>query len=109
VSTEVDFDGRKVTCGIGELDELMLAYATTIHQSQGLGIPNRGDPADDPALSDAAAEPGYTGISRGKSLVVLVGQRKALTIAIKGAGSRKRWSKPREWLTASSVSPFRRA
>jgi len=31
----VDFDGRKITYGFGELDELVLAYATTIHKSQG--------------------------------------------------------------------------
>jgi len=40
----------------------------------------------------------YTGVTRGKSLVVLVGQRKALTIAVKGGRVRRRWSKLREWL-----------
>ena len=35
----VDFDGRKVTYGFGELDELVLAYATTIHKSQGSEYP----------------------------------------------------------------------
>jgi ATP-dependent exoDNAse (exonuclease V) alpha subunit len=42
----------------------------------------------------------YTGVTRGKRLVVLVGQRKALAIAVKGARARKRWSKLREWLAA---------
>ena len=40
----------------------------------------------------------YTGVTRGKRLVVLVGQRKALAIAVKGAQTRRRWSKLREWL-----------
>jgi exodeoxyribonuclease V alpha subunit len=40
----------------------------------------------------------YTGVTRGKRLVVLVGQRKALAIAVKGARTRRRWSKLREWL-----------
>ena len=40
-------------------------------------------------------------MTRGKRLVVLVGQRKALAIAVKGAGARKRWSKLREWLAAA--------
>ena len=53
-----------------------------------------------PALSDAAAELVYTGVTRGKRLVVLVGQRKALAIAVKGVGRRKRWSKLGEWLKA---------
>ena len=35
----VDFDGREVTYGFGELDELVLAYATTIHKSQGSEYP----------------------------------------------------------------------
>jgi exodeoxyribonuclease V alpha subunit len=40
----------------------------------------------------------YTGVTRGKRLVVLVGQRQALAIAIKGAQTRRRWSKLCEWL-----------
>jgi exodeoxyribonuclease V alpha subunit len=40
----------------------------------------------------------YTGVTRGKRLVVLVGQRKALVIAVKGAQTKRRWSKLREWL-----------
>jgi exodeoxyribonuclease V alpha subunit len=40
----------------------------------------------------------YTGVTRGKRLVVLVGQRKALAIAVKGAQTKRRWSKLREWL-----------
>ena len=40
----------------------------------------------------------YTGVTRGKRLVVLVGQRKALAIAVKGARVQQRWSKLREWL-----------
>jgi exodeoxyribonuclease V alpha subunit len=42
----------------------------------------------------------YTGVTRGKRLVVLVGHRKALAIALKGDGTRRRWSKLREWLVA---------
>lgn len=41
----------------------------------------------------------YTGVTRGKKLVVLVGQRKALAIAVRNGGQRRRWSKLREWLT----------
>jgi exodeoxyribonuclease V alpha subunit len=40
----------------------------------------------------------YTGVTRGRRLVVLVGQRKALAIAVKGVQTRRRWSKLREWL-----------
>jgi exodeoxyribonuclease V alpha subunit len=40
----------------------------------------------------------YTGVTRSKRLVVLVGQRKALAIAVRNQGARRRWSKLREWL-----------
>jgi exodeoxyribonuclease V alpha subunit len=43
-------------------------------------------------------------VTRGKRLVVFVGQRKALAIAVKGARTRRRWSKLREWLIGSTSS-----
>jgi exodeoxyribonuclease V alpha subunit len=40
----------------------------------------------------------YTGVTRGKRLVVLVGQKKAVTIAVRNVSGRRRWSKLGEWL-----------
>jgi exodeoxyribonuclease V alpha subunit len=40
----------------------------------------------------------YTGVTRGKKLVVLIGQRKAIAIAVKGGQTKRRWTKLREWL-----------
>jgi exodeoxyribonuclease V alpha subunit len=105
----VDFDGREVTYGFGELDELVLAYATTIHKSQGseylaVVIPLTTQPY--PMLQRNLV---YTGVTRGKRLVVLVGQRKALAIAVKGARARRRWSKLREWLIGGDRPGTRRA
>lgn len=40
----------------------------------------------------------YTGVTRGKRLVVLVGQRKAIAMAVRNVGRRRRWSKLGEWL-----------
>jgi exodeoxyribonuclease V alpha subunit len=54
----VDFEGREVVYAFGELDELVLAYATTIHKSQGSEHPAVVIPADDTALRNAAAKPG---------------------------------------------------
>jgi exodeoxyribonuclease V alpha subunit len=42
----------------------------------------------------------YTGVTRGKRLVVLVGQKKAVAIAVKNVSERRRWSKLNEWLSA---------
>jgi exodeoxyribonuclease V alpha subunit len=49
----------------------------------------------------------HTGVTRGKRLVILVGQSKAVAIAVRGISARHRWSKLREWL--SSSIPYRRA
>ena len=40
----------------------------------------------------------YTGVTRGKRLVVLVGQKKAVAIAVRNVSGRRRWSKLNEWL-----------
>ena len=94
-----DFDGRKITYGFGELDELVLAYATTIHKSQGSEYPAVVIPLTTQHYPMLQRNLVYTGVTRGKRLVVLVGQRKALAIAVKGARTRRRWSKLREWLS----------
>jgi exodeoxyribonuclease V alpha subunit len=47
----------------------------------------------------------YTGVTRGKRLVVLVGQRKAVAIAVKAASGRRRWSKLREWMHPGHAGP----
>jgi len=94
----VDFEGREVVYGFAELDELVLAYATTIHKSQGSEYPAVVIPLTTQHYPMLQRNLVYTGVTRGKRLVVLVGQRKALAIAVKGARARRRWSKLREWL-----------
>ena len=44
----------------------------------------------------------YTGITRGRKLVVLVGQKKALAMAVRGSRAVRRWSKLGEWLATRS-------
>src|SRR6201986_2264566 len=94
----VDFEGREITYGFGELDELVLAYATTIHKSQGSEYPAVVIPLATQHYMMLARNLLYTGVTRGKRLVVLVGQRKALAIAVRSEGSRRRWSKLRDHL-----------
>jgi exodeoxyribonuclease V alpha subunit len=98
-----DFDGRRVTYGFGELDELVLAYATTIHKSQGSEYPAVVIPLTTQHYPMLQRNLVYTGVTRGKRLVVLVGQRKALAIAVKGARTRRRWSKLRGWLAGGEI------
>ena len=48
----------------------------------------------------------YTGLTRGKRLVVLVGQRRALAIAVRNQGARRRWSRLRDWLASFDYEPL---
>ncbi len=96
-----EFDGREVSYGFGELDELVLAYATTIHKSQGSEYPAVVIPLSTQHYTMLARNLLYTGVTRGKRLVVLIGQRKALAIAVRNQGGRRRWSKLREWMAGT--------
>ena len=98
----VTFEGREVTYGFGELDELVLAYATTIHKSQGSEYPAVVIPLSTQHYAMLARNLLYTGVTRGKRLVVLVGQRRALAIAVRNGSARRRWSKLGEWLRKPS-------
>jgi exodeoxyribonuclease V alpha subunit len=102
---KASFDGRSVTYGFGELDTLVPAYAATIHKSQGSEYPAVVIPILTQHYAMLQRNLLYTGITRGKRLVVLVGQKKAVAIAVKNASGRRRWSKLEEWLRRSEVSP----
>jgi len=95
----VDFDGRSVRYPYGELDELTLAYAITIHKSQGSEYPAVVIPVVTQHYTMLQRNLLYTGLTRGRRLVVLVGQRKAVGIAVRGVQGRRRWSKLKELLT----------
>jgi exodeoxyribonuclease V alpha subunit len=93
-----NFDGRSVTYGFGELDMLVPAYATTIHKSQGSEYPAVIIPVLTQHYPMLQRNLLYTGVTRGKRLVVLVGQKKAVAIAVRNISGRRRWSKLEEWL-----------
>ena len=94
----VEFDGREVAYGFGELDELVLAYATTIHKSQGSEYPAVVIPLTTQHYPMLRRNLLYTGVTRGRRLVVIVGQRRAIGMAVRGGQSLRRWSKLKEWL-----------
>jgi ATP-dependent exoDNAse (exonuclease V) alpha subunit len=91
------FDGRPVTYGFGELDTLVPAYAATIHKSQGSEYPAVVIPLMTQHYAMLQRNLLYTGVTRGKRLVVLVGQKKAVAIAVRNVSGRRRWSKLGEW------------
>jgi exodeoxyribonuclease V alpha subunit len=92
------FDGRPVTYRFGELDTLVPAYAVTIHKSQGSEYPAVVIPVMTQHYAMLQRNLLYTAVTRGKKLVVLVGQKKAVAIAVGNVSGRRRWSKLNEWL-----------
>jgi len=99
----VRFEGRDVAYGFGELDELVRVYPITIHKAQGSEYPAVVIPLTTQHYAMLARNLLYTGVTRGKRLVVLVGQRRALTVAVKNRNTRRRWSRLREWMALRVV------
>ena len=97
----IDFEGRAVVYETGELDALALAYATSIHKSQGSEYPAVVIPLATQHYTLLQRNLLYTAVTRGRRLVVLIAQPRALAIAVKQTGAR-RLTKLRERLQADS-------
>ncbi|HEX7425008.1 MAG TPA: ATP-dependent RecD-like DNA helicase, partial [Terriglobales bacterium] len=88
----IRFDHRLVKYDFGELDEVSLAYAVSIHKSQGSEFPAVVIPLAMQHYMLLQRNLIYTGITRGKRLLVLVGQKKALGIAVRNDRTHRRYS-----------------
>ncbi len=88
----IRFDQRDVVYDFGELDEIALAYAITVHKSQGSEFPAVVIPVAMQQYMLLQRNLVYTGITRGKKLVVLVGQKKALGMAVNNNRTQNRFS-----------------
>lgn len=95
---KVDFDGRPVVYEFSELDELVTAYAISIHKSQGSEYPAVVIPLTMQHYMLLQRNLIYTGMTRGKKLVILVGSKKALLIAVKNNKTRQRYTGLKERL-----------
>ena len=96
----IDFDGRIIEFIEDDFDDVLLSYATTIHKSQGSEYP-----AVVVALTRQHAKMLqrnllYTAVTRGRKLVVIVGEQEAITRAVAGRNVKKRSTKLCEWLQA---------
>ena len=94
----VDFEGRPVPYEFSELDELSLAYAITVHKSQGSEFPAVVIPLTTQHYMLLERNLVYTGVTRGKRLVVLVAEPRALAIAVRRFESVQRRSRLAERL-----------
>ncbi len=88
----VEYEGRPVVYDFGELDELALAYCLTIHKSQGGEYPAVVIPLHTQHYLMLQRNLLYTGITRGKRLVVLVGSRKAIALAVERHETARRYT-----------------
>ena len=101
----VDFEGREVAYDFGELDALVLAYATTVHKSQGSEYPAVVIPLTTQHFPMLKRKLVYTGVTRGKRLVVVVGQKRALAMAVRGGDAGRRWSRLKGLLAGDGSAP----
>lgn len=95
----VDFDGQEVVYDFTELDELVLAYSCSIHKYQGSECPCVVIPIHTTHFMMMYRNLVYTGITRGKKLVVLVGSKQALALAVRNNKVAKRFTGLQEVLT----------
>ena len=98
---KVDFDGKWIEYDITELDELTLAYATTIHKAQGSEYPIVVMPVLMTHFVMLQRNLIYTGITRAKKICVLIGAMKALAYAVRNMSVLKRNTSLRERLNPS--------
>jgi exodeoxyribonuclease V alpha subunit len=91
-SMVVEFDGRPVEYDFGDLDALSLAYVLSIHKSQGSEYPCVVVPVHTQHFVMLQRNLLYTAVTRGKRLVVLVGMKKALGLAVRRQDTRRRYT-----------------
>lgn len=102
-SLTIIFDGRSVSYEASELDEINLAYAISIHKSQGSEFPIVVIPLSMQHYNLLVRNLLYTGITRGKKMVVLVVEEKALQKAVANDKTRARVTKLKQRLRRESL------
>ncbi len=98
-------DGREVVYDVTELDELVLAYATTIHKAQGSEYPIVVMPFTMSHYVMLQRNLLYTGVTRAKKILVLIGEKKAISYAVRNETTTSRNTKLAERLRDTSVAP----
>jgi exodeoxyribonuclease V alpha subunit len=95
---KIDYDGKIVSYDFTDLDEIILAYAISVHKSQGSEYPVVIIPVLTQHYLLLQRNLLYTGITRGKKMVILVGTKKALSIAVRNNKQQQRYTLLKERL-----------
>lgn len=101
---KINIENRLVEINFSELESVQPSYAITIHKSQGSEYPAVIIPVVNEHAMMMQKNLIYTAITRGKKLVILVGQTRALHLAVNDLKKRKRWTKLKEWLNPDENS-----
>jgi len=101
--TVISFDGRPVAYDFTELDEIVLSYAVSVHKSQGSEYPVVIVPLLMQHYMLLQRNLLYTAVTRGRKLVILIGTKKALAVAVNNNKTRQRYTRLRERLTPTGV------
>jgi exodeoxyribonuclease V alpha subunit len=88
----ISFDGRDVPFDYSDLDEIVLAYAVSVHKSQGSEYPAVIIPILTQHYVLLQRNLIYTGVTRGRKLVVMVGTKRALAIGVRNDKTQKRYT-----------------
>ncbi|WP_291323558.1 ATP-dependent RecD-like DNA helicase [Desulfonatronospira sp.] len=88
----VDYDGKEVVYDLDDLDELTLAYAVSVHKSQGSEYPAVVMPVVTQHYLLLQRNLIYTGLTRARSLAVLIGSTKAMAMGLRSTGASKRYT-----------------
>jgi len=99
----VRFDGREIVYDFGDLDEIMLAYAVSVHKSQGSEYPAVVLPVSTQHYALLQRNLIYTAITRGRRLVVMVGTARALALAVHNNKTQHRFTHLRYRLAAAEA------
>ncbi|MFZ1198939.1 MAG: ATP-binding domain-containing protein, partial [Desulfobacterales bacterium] len=95
------FEDQAVTYAFSDLDDIVLAYAISVHKSQGSEYPAVIIPVATQHFMLLQRNLMYTAVTRGRRLVVMVGTRKALAIAVKNSEPRRRCTRLRDRLAVT--------
>ncbi len=99
----IDMEGKRVTYDFSDLDEITLAYAISVHKSQGSEYPVVVLPMLTQHYMMLQRNLFYTAITRAKKMVVIVGTRKAMAIAVKNDKIAQRWTALQERLQQENL------